>query len=247
MSKILALDFDGVICDSIDECLLVSYHAFHEKTKIENIDFSNIQEGIIKDFKKYRYLIGPAKDFYFLWKSIFEYHKTSTDIEKIYFKLKKSDMNRELPFVKRFYTLREQLKNKYFDNWVLLNPFYKGIKNILSKIQDNKTLFIITAKDTNSVFDLMKENNIDIQHSHIYGREKNLDKRHLFKQMIKYHGMSKKDIVFVDDNISNVIDVNEIGIVSYLATWGYNSTFDKIEAKNNNIVPLKLCDLQSIL
>ena len=48
-------------------------------------------------------------------------------------------------------------------------------------------------------------------------------------------------------NISNVIDVNEIGIASYLATWGYNSNFDKIEAKNNNIVPLKLCDLQSII
>jgi len=247
MSKIIALDFDGVICDSIDECLLVSYNAFHEKSTIDNIDFSDIQEGIVNKFKHYRYLIGPAKDFYFLWKSIFEHRKTSIDIANIYVELKKSDINQELPFVKRFYTLREQLKKKYFNDWVSLNPFYEEIKNLLIKIQDKQNLFIVTAKDTDSVVDLLCENNIDIQHSHIYGREKKIDKRHLFKQMIEYHGISKKDIVFVDDNISNVIDVNEIGIASYLATWGYNSNFDKIEAKNNNIVPLKLCDLQSII
>ena len=41
MTKIVALDFDGVICDSIDECLLVSYNAFQEKSEIEKtISFS---------------------------------------------------------------------------------------------------------------------------------------------------------------------------------------------------------------
>ena len=35
MSKIVAFDFDGVICDSIDECLLVSYYAYHKISKID--------------------------------------------------------------------------------------------------------------------------------------------------------------------------------------------------------------------
>ena len=247
MTKIVALDFDGVICDSIDECLLVSYNAFQEKSEIENIDFSDIQERIINNFKHYRYLIGPAKDFYFLWKSIFEHHKTSMDIESIYFKLKKSDSNKELPFVKRFYILRDQLKNKYFNHWVSINPFYKGIKSFLIDIQDKQNLFIVTAKDTNSVVDLLKENNISIKRSNIYGREINSDKRELFKKMIENHDISRKDVIFVDDNLSNAIDVKGIGISSYLATWGYNSNFEKIEAKRNNIIPLKLSELQSIL
>ena len=247
MSKIIALDFDGVICDSIDECLLVSYNAFNEKSTIDNIDFSDIQEGIANNFKHYRYLVGPAKDFYFLWKSIFVHRETLIDIANIYLELKKSDINQELPFVERFYTLREQLKKKYFNHWASLNPFYEEIKNLLIKIKDKQNLFILTAKDTDSVVDLLNENNIDIRHSHIYGREINLDKRHLINKMIKNHGISKKDIVFIDDNISNLIEVKKIGISGFLATWGYNSDYDKNEADKNDIIPIKLSDLQSIL
>ena len=31
MVKIIALDFDGVICDSISECLLTAYNAYYEQ------------------------------------------------------------------------------------------------------------------------------------------------------------------------------------------------------------------------
>ena len=103
MSKIIALDFDGVICDSIDECLLVSYHAFHGKSKIDKIDFSDIQEDLVNDFKKNRYIVGPAKDFYFLWKSIIEYRKSSKEVINTFVKLKKLEANHELPYAKRFY------------------------------------------------------------------------------------------------------------------------------------------------
>ena len=65
--------------------------------------------------------------------------------------------------------------------------------------------------------------------------------------MINTRGLSQKDIIFIDDNISNLIDVNEIGISGFLATWGYNSDYDKNEAKKNDIIPIKLSDLQSIL
>ena len=116
-----------------------------------------------------------------------------------------------------------------------------------SWIQDKQNLFIVTAKDKESVVDLLVENNIDIVHSHIYGREINLDKRYLFNVLIKNHGISKNDIVFIDDNISNVIDVMEIGITSHLAVWGYNSDSEIIDSKNKNITPIKINDLQSIL
>ena len=65
--------------------------------------------------------------------------------------------------------------------------------------------------------------------------------------MITDRDLNQKDIVFIDDNISNLIDVNEIGISCFLATWGYSSDLDKNQAKKNNIIPIKLSDLQSIL
>ena len=65
MNKIIALDFDGVICDSIDECLLVSYFAFNNISSIDKINFSDINYNLISSFRKYRFIVGPAKDFFF--------------------------------------------------------------------------------------------------------------------------------------------------------------------------------------
>ncbi len=69
MSKILCLDFDGVLCDSIDECLLTSYNAYFEKyfDKIEKINqkFKNY-------FYEYRYFVRPAGEYLIIYKAFEE-------------------------------------------------------------------------------------------------------------------------------------------------------------------------------
>ena len=59
--------------------------------------------------------------------------------------------------------------------------------------------------------------------------------------------INKKDILFIDDNITNLMKVKEIEISGLLANWGYNSNYDRKKALKNNISPIKLIDLQSIL
>ena len=49
MRKLIALDFDGVICDSMDECMLVSYYAYFNKLQDKRIDFSDITENFKDD------------------------------------------------------------------------------------------------------------------------------------------------------------------------------------------------------
>lgn len=39
MKRILCLDFDGVLCNSIKECALVAYNAYHETNEA---NFDNI-------------------------------------------------------------------------------------------------------------------------------------------------------------------------------------------------------------
>ena len=246
MNKIIALDFDGVICDSIDECLLVSYFAFNNISSILKINFSDINKNLISSFRKYRFIVGPAKDFFFLWKSLIANTSSPDNVINDFLKLQKLEKNLELPFVKKFYSLRKDLKNNNFHYWLSLNPIFAKVKNFLLEFS-NKNLFIITAKDYQSVDDIMKANDIEINSNHIYGIEIDLDKRNLFKKMINDFSLNKEDILFIDDNISNLMKVKKIGILGYLATWGYNSSSDYNKAQNNNIPSLKLDDLYSII
>ena len=65
MSKVLILDFDGVIVDSIDECFERSsdaYKCLHDEFFVSSCNK--------KLFYKYRYLVGPASHFVYLFDAI---------------------------------------------------------------------------------------------------------------------------------------------------------------------------------
>jgi len=248
MRKLIALDFDGVICDSMDECMLLSYNAYFNRSQDKGIDYSEISSELQIRFKKYRYLVGPAQDFYFLWKSLLSTNTSSSkEIVKIYHKLKSDDMGMELTFVESFYFLRSKLKKDHFNQWILLNPIYKQIKSALIDVVDIDNLFIVTAKDTDSVLDLLHANNIEINRKQIYGREISLDKVNLFRQIIKETEIKPQNIFYIEDKISHLIKVRTMGINGYLATWGYNSPSAKNEAMLNDITPISLNEIFSII
>ena len=54
---IYILDFDGVICDSIDECMLTTYNSFNDTNKI---NISDVPSHFRKYFYEYRYHVRPA-------------------------------------------------------------------------------------------------------------------------------------------------------------------------------------------
>jgi phosphoglycolate phosphatase-like HAD superfamily hydrolase len=247
MRRLVALDFDGVICNSMDECMLVSYNAYFNQSHINDIDFSEILAELQSGFKKHRYLVGPAHDFYFLWKSLLSTNTfSSKEIVNTYYKLKTDEAGMELPFGERFYFIRSKLKENHFSQWILLNPIYKQIKSILNDVIDIDNLFIVTAKDTVSVSDLLLANNIEIIKKQIYGREISLDKVKLFRKIIKDTEIEPRGILYIEDNISHLIKVTTMGINGYLATWGYNSPSAPNEALLNDITPLSLNDISSI-
>ena len=77
---ILALDFDGVICNSIDECLITSYNAFY-KMEINNI--SDIPDDIKSFFYTYRYYVRPAREYYLIHKAFHE-KSTNFNLQRFY-------------------------------------------------------------------------------------------------------------------------------------------------------------------
>ena len=97
------------------------------------------------------------------------------------------------------------------------------------------------------MLDLLYANNIAINRKQIYGREMSLNKVNLFSQIIKETEIEPQNILYIEDKISHLIKVRTLGINGYLATWGYNSPSAKDEAILNDITPISLSEIPSII
>ena len=128
VKKLLIFDFDGVIVNSIDECLLTSYNAFQ---KFENNgvsltdDLSDIAPEYHKYFNLYRKFVRPAAEYYLL-------HRGYTDnIEiidsKSYHELLILHKDKLPHYQKEFFNERNRLRFIDKEKWISLHNIYKHL------------------------------------------------------------------------------------------------------------------------
>ena len=218
---VFILDFDGVLCDSIEECMIVSYNAYYSN---ENLIVSNFPNSFREYFHTYRYLIRPAGEFYLIWESYFH----NRDFKNISFEdMKTYYLTQITEFQSKFYTYREKLKRNR-DYWTSLHKLYKNTLKFFSKYQDN--IFIVTNKDRNSVEMIASAHGYLDKLSGIYSKEMSTDKSFLVDKLIhdQPHLSDSYNLYYIDDNEQNLYTVckhsgGNINLTGLLARWGYCS------------------------
>ena len=136
MNTAYFFDFDGVICDSINECFEVSFNVFYkhnqivkEKSKIKHLFF------------KYRGLVGPAWQYYYLHYVI---NSKNDNYENEFMNsISNSDNNIKSEFQNEFFKERSQFKKNNFEDWIRLNPLTELGISLIGKPATNS--YIITA------------------------------------------------------------------------------------------------------
>ena len=69
----LALDFDGVVADSVGECLIVANNAYTEYSSgTKTYNLSELDPALISEFTRLRNFIRSGADFVYIIKSISE-------------------------------------------------------------------------------------------------------------------------------------------------------------------------------
>lgn len=231
MNKIIFFDFDGVFFNTLDESFIVAYESFFDINSNCNI---NIDRVFYDKFKAYRYLIGPAWNYYYLFKSI---ASGEVGVEKKYHDLLKSSSYSDYMFFEnKFFETREKLKNSNYDNWLKLNIpydfFYKmnELKNV-----DKNNLFIVTTKDEETVKKILKIYDCTfIINKNILGKkyfEKYKSKAAIISEII--NDFDKCDALFVDDLKEHLSLCENIkGLTLLQANWGY---INKTDLYQNNL------------
>lgn len=246
MSKpqLYALDFDGVICDSALETSITGWKAArqHYWPKMPE----HIPADLIEQFKFVRPALETGYEAILIVKLLFEGVSPEALLNDFPHRIESLIRRDQLDTDKlkqRFGSTRDQWIADNLDNWLAMNPLFRGVQEKLASI-DNQHCFIITTKQERFVEKILSANDISIPREQIFGLERNLSKQQVLRQLQDDH--PSHSIVFLEDrlptliNVMNDHDLKAIHLL--LADWGYNTAQDKQKATE---LKLKQIDLSS--
>ena len=244
MNKLIAIDFDGVLCDSINECLITSYNAYHIINK-EIYKLNKISNESIEYFHKHRALAVKARDFYFLWDALYN---IKSELLSYPLKSDKRINSHTLDyFNKIFYEERTSWMQTDNSNWLMHTKLFSEIAQFPRNIFNKNNIIILSSKDGDSIKNIFKQEGFIINNDNIYGAESFTDKLSVLEEYQAKYNIDPKQMYFLDDNIDNLLSVLKMDINLFIAEWGYVNKDQLPLVKKNNINILKLNELKKWL
>lgn len=240
INRAIFLDLDGVLFDTLKEAYCVSTLTASNKRSISGIDFKSEHFRI---FKKYRFLINCAADYYDLLKLIDKkLEDRKTDIATDFKSRSNIDSLDKRLFEKRFLKTRRYIRAKYSKYWLSLNTPYNFLYKISEIMKDmRKTFFIITTKDKETVLHLLKIHKINFPRNNIYDGKyykRFASKGEIVKFIIDKYRIHKS--IIIDDSRDHLFSCSGIkGLVKIHAGWGYASVDNNSENEKQAIYKIK--------
>lgn len=214
---LLALDFDGVVIDGADECLLVAWNVFHNNpvNEFNNEKLLAIPSEFKSMFRKYRSYIRHDGHFIVPFYNNPGELITSNSFTEAY-DLIPSDIRDE--FRQKFIMYRDKARQAFPKFWAKLHSPLIDIARLFGLGHEIK---IVSGKDSQSITTILEQQGVNMASVDIYGRMVN--KSETLKKIKSESDSKNTKMIFVDDNIENVIEAKKLGINTFWANWGYRS------------------------
>lgn len=240
----LALDFDGVIVDSIEECLVVGYNAAQDysgrPTRILRLrDISPAQVAYLRALRNF---VRTGEDYVYCSLALFENqplsHQNAFDTYVENHAASRAHL-RDL-----FYRHRQQLLVEQPAHWIQLNPLFPPILKWLQE-SSKVRVSIVTTKKAAYVARILTAHKIDFPPFQIYSTEKGRHKSEILAQLQKNFGQNSGHWHFVDDQVDTLLKIHLPRVWCYLAGWGYVNDEQVALARRSGITILTLPDFVS--
>ena len=238
--NILALDFDGVICDG-----LIEYFA-STKRAYQQIWSSEIADSYAPSFYKLRPVIETGWEMPILLRALV-LGISQTDIlddwKSTSLKLLETEGLEKSNVVQKLDGVRDSWIKNNLDEWLGLHRFYSGIINRLQQILNSDVkLYIVTTKEGRFVKQLLQQQGIDLPISNIIGKESKRPKYETLRIIRDSNTSQDLNIFFVEDRlkalqqVAQQPDLNFVRL--FLADWGYNLKSDRTLASQDSRINL---------
>ncbi len=237
MTNFYVFDFDGVVCDSTNECLVCSSNAMQKFLGKSNYKYkiSEFDKELQERFTLLRPFVKGGSQYY----TLFQILNSEIDIQQItqsvFDETHKKFFTQSEVFKPYFYEARRELQEYNFSNWLELHTVYEWVIDFLRIQLTANRLMIATLKDKDSVLRILEHYNLVINPSLIIDQFEIKTKLEALYKILNLKNITKEEIVFIDDNIAHLMDPKSNGFRSFMAAWSNVSESSKELAKASNI------------
>jgi len=244
-SDFLALDFDGVIADSIGECLVIGYNTYVKYTQAGQpiCSLEELDETRIAESKRLRNFIRSGEDYVYINLAIDD--KARIRNQQEYDSFVNKHLNLKGTFYDLFYRERESFSTTKEKSWIELNPLYKGIKQFLTQYHSKEKLFIITTKKIKYALKILTGNDIHLKEENCFCASGRDTKLKIINKLLARNNISSDNFYYIDDQVDTLIEVKLSGVHCLLAEWGYTTPHQILRAESENIPGIQLNDFLS--
>jgi phosphoglycolate phosphatase-like HAD superfamily hydrolase len=221
--KVLVFDFDGVLCDSNDECLLVSWNTWQtlrdsRDKRREIADFTSEEQGV---FRKMRNYVRGAGEYYTFYRAM----NDNIDItcQADFDALNKKWQEEMADYKAVFFEERNVLRSEQPEFWLSLHKPYIAAIESLRLAKEEIPIRIATMKDKASVNAFLLANGISLDSKHIQDQSMITSKLQGLDRVREAFDYEARDITFIDDNVTHLLDPISQGYDCWFASWGYHT------------------------
>ena len=236
---ILALDFDGVICDGLIEYFEVAWRTY---CQIWSSSKKTSSENLAQRFYRLRPVIETGWEMPVLIKALingFTDEEILQDWLKITPAILTADHLEAQEIMKKLDGLRDEWIATELEGWLSLHKFYPGvIERLKLTLASGVQLFIVTTKEGRFVKQLLQQEGVNLPDTAIFGKEVKRPKYETLRELISQEKIKYENLWFVEDRLKTLelvkqqSDLKDVQL--FLADWGYNTQPEREAGQNDS-------------
>lgn len=240
MPNILALDFDGVVCDGLIEYFQTSWRAYCRLW--QPVD-ETPPTGLAEQFYRLRPVIETGWEMPVLLRSLLlgtPEDEILTNWGAIAQERVQIEHLNPTHLSNTVDSIRDEWIAADLEDWLAQHRFYPGvIDRLLQTLSSPVHMLIITTKEGRFVHQLLQQEGIKLADSQVFGKEIKQPKAATLRALIqRYEAETGQppDIWFVEDRLNTLYKVQtqaDLATVKlFLADWGYNTASEREAVKD---------------
>ncbi|GAA0943883.1 HAD family hydrolase [Nonomuraea longicatena] len=238
----LIVDFDGVVCDALAECALVTWLGGHRDRPWSpgRTELRRVPPSFVRRFRMIRDYARTLDHFVLAHLPDAQWIRERRDFERIFRALPR-DYVRD--FTAAASAARRRIREEEPDFWLGMHTLYPGISALLER--HSGRVAVVTAKDEESVRDILRRHGLEHTVTEVVGEC--ADKAGAVRDLCARRRIRPAQAVFVDDSLTNVRRVAAVGVRARWATWGYHTPEDLRDGAHPDIHPLDLAEVPDLV
>jgi len=248
--NLLALDFDGVLCDSARETGITGWKA--AGTLWEDMAEPLPPAPLLDAFCRARPVIETGYEAIIMMRLLKDGADPEELLESFHQRLGKSIANPRMDAsdLKLLYgTVRDRWIRDDPQEWLSLSPLYPGTAETLNALPPATSCYIVTTKQERFVQRLLEHNGVRFPGEQIFGLDRGMTKETVLRRLMGRH--PGRRVHLVEDRLPTLRrllakpDLAEVRL--HLACWGYNTEAEQREAVRLKIHLLRALTLAEIV